>query len=311
MLRFAKQGDFGDDNVEEVNDYYPFGGLMSNTASNGFQPYKYNGKELDREAGLNLYDYGARFYDPAIGRWHVVDPMAEHFYGITSYRYCKNSPINRVDVDGNWDVTVHTHKNREHYGYGFLVVTDKKGNTIFEATVRVEGSNSKENGFNKRIRTRTYADTPTGIYRIKGWSNRLPNLNEQAYGPNAVLELDYISGEAAGLRNGIHLHGGRQQGKGGKGKATLSVTQGCLRIYDEDIKEMKSITDLLELNDPSEKGHTFKVIDDLERVDYGPYPRPFDYPKDDEEENKNKNNDIFGFLLRVLQENPDVKYYVY
>ena len=241
-----------------------------------------------------------------------MDPLAEHSYILTPYGYCRNNPINRLDVGGSWDVTVHTHKNREHYGYGFLVVTDRSGNTVFEATVRVEGSNTKENGFNKRIRTRTYADTPTGTYRIKGWSNRLPNLNEQAYGPNPVLELDCISGEAAGLRNGIHLHGGRQQGKGGKGKAALSVTHGCLRIYDEDIKEMKSITDLLELNDSYERGNTFRVIDNLERVKDGPHPRPFDYPKEDEDdENKNKNNDILGFLLRVLQENSNVRYYVY
>ena len=100
MLKFAERGDFGDDNVEEVNDYYPFGGLMSNTASNGFQPYKCNGKELDREAGLDLYDYGARFYDPAIGRFMTVDPMAEKYYASSPYNYCDNDPINKVDPDG-------------------------------------------------------------------------------------------------------------------------------------------------------------------------------------------------------------------
>ena len=87
-------------NVEEVNDYYPFGGLMSNATGNEFQKYKYNGKELDRKAGLNLYDYGARFYDPAIGRWHVVDPMSEVKHAIGTYAYCLNNPMNLIDPTG-------------------------------------------------------------------------------------------------------------------------------------------------------------------------------------------------------------------
>jgi RHS repeat-associated protein len=37
--------------------------------------YKYNGKELDRMHGLDLYDYGARNYDPAIGRWKAMYPF--------------------------------------------------------------------------------------------------------------------------------------------------------------------------------------------------------------------------------------------
>ncbi|EBW1424711.1 RHS repeat-associated core domain-containing protein, partial [Salmonella enterica subsp. enterica serovar Typhimurium] len=60
-------------NVEEVNHYYPFGGLLSSSVSNAVQPYKYNGKELDRKNGLDWYDYGARMYDAALGRWHAVD----------------------------------------------------------------------------------------------------------------------------------------------------------------------------------------------------------------------------------------------
>ena len=49
--------------VEQVNHYYPFGGLFGEGTSNTNQAYKYNGKELDRMHGLDWYDYGARFYD--------------------------------------------------------------------------------------------------------------------------------------------------------------------------------------------------------------------------------------------------------
>lgn len=79
--------------VEEINDYYPFGGLMLSSVSNSVQPYKYNGKELDTKGGLNLYDYGARHYDAALGRWHVVDPMAEKYYAISPYGYCLCNPV--------------------------------------------------------------------------------------------------------------------------------------------------------------------------------------------------------------------------
>ena len=50
----------------EVNSYYPYGGLMAATTTEGTQPYKYGAKELDRENGLDLYDSKARMYDPAI-----------------------------------------------------------------------------------------------------------------------------------------------------------------------------------------------------------------------------------------------------
>ena len=86
--------------VEEVNHYYPFGGVFSSTGD--AQPYKYNGKELDRKGGLDWYDYGARYYDAALGRWHVVDPMSEKYYGVSPYLYCANNPILLVDPNGMW-----------------------------------------------------------------------------------------------------------------------------------------------------------------------------------------------------------------
>ena len=91
--------------IDEVNDYYPFGGLMSN-ACNNVQPYKYNSKELDRKGGLNWYDYGARYYDVALGRWHAVDPSGEKYYNWTLYGYCKSNPVLRIDLDGKDDYVI-------------------------------------------------------------------------------------------------------------------------------------------------------------------------------------------------------------
>ena len=88
--------------VEGVNDYYAFGGLMSTSSRQSVQPYKYNGKELDRKGGLDWYDYGARYYDAALGRWHVVDPMAEEYYSLSPYVYCNNNPICNRDEEGKF-----------------------------------------------------------------------------------------------------------------------------------------------------------------------------------------------------------------
>ncbi|MBR0500894.1 MAG: RHS repeat-associated core domain-containing protein [Bacteroidales bacterium] len=76
----------------------------SNISSNR---YLYNGKELeDYTVGssyLGTLDYGARHYDPRIGRWTVPDPMAEKYYGINGYGYCAGNPIRLIDPDGqNW-----------------------------------------------------------------------------------------------------------------------------------------------------------------------------------------------------------------
>ena len=85
--------------VEETNHYYPFGGVFG-TAGNT-QPYKYNGKELDTKKGLNWYDYGARHYDAALGRFTTNDRFAEKYYSMSPYQYGANNPVNNIDVNGD------------------------------------------------------------------------------------------------------------------------------------------------------------------------------------------------------------------
>jgi RHS repeat-associated protein len=63
-------------------------------------PYKYNGKEHNQELGLDWYDYGWRNYNPAIGRWMNIDPLAEVYSPLSPYNYTANNPVRFVDYDG-------------------------------------------------------------------------------------------------------------------------------------------------------------------------------------------------------------------
>jgi RHS repeat-associated protein len=89
--------------VQQVTNYYPFGATYfddSAVKASDYQPYKFNGKELDRMHGLDTYDYGARQHDPILARWDRIDPLCEKYYNISPYAYCANNPVRFVDPDG-------------------------------------------------------------------------------------------------------------------------------------------------------------------------------------------------------------------
>jgi hypothetical protein len=54
-----------------------------------------------------LYEYGARWYDPAIGRFIGVDPIADQFPWVSTYNYAENEPIANIDLHGLQKVSVH------------------------------------------------------------------------------------------------------------------------------------------------------------------------------------------------------------
>ncbi|TDP58619.1 DUF6443 domain-containing protein [Flavobacterium dankookense] len=104
--------------VLEENNYYPFGLKHENYnvtkkeydkydgeidlrgCVNCSYKYKYNGKEYQDELGLNMYDYGARNYDPAIGRWMNIDPHSDTYFSISNYGAFVNNPISFIDPTG-------------------------------------------------------------------------------------------------------------------------------------------------------------------------------------------------------------------
>lgn len=89
--------------VLQQNSYYGFGMRMEglNASQIGVEhKYKFGNKEFSDELGLNEYDFGARFYDPAIARWGCIDPMADAAPNWTPFRYCFNNPITVIDPTG-------------------------------------------------------------------------------------------------------------------------------------------------------------------------------------------------------------------
>lgn len=84
---------------KQTTDYYPFGLQVSGIVPSSPNKYLYNGKEIQEE--LNQYDYGARFYDPVIGRWNAIDAFAEKYKAHTPYHYGLNDPISNIDLHGD------------------------------------------------------------------------------------------------------------------------------------------------------------------------------------------------------------------
>lgn len=142
--------------IVQESHYDPWGVQLSGLGYQykGFKEnrYLYNGKEHIADKQLAWYDYGARMYDPAVGRWWVVDPLADHPKQVhrSIYSAFWNNPIRYNDPDGRCpecdenvkdpsEGHIYVSSGGAEYAYGNGEWT-RNGGTLDEVTVTASRS---------------------------------------------------------------------------------------------------------------------------------------------------------------------------
>jgi RHS repeat-associated protein len=129
-VSFDKNPATGAARIIQEDEYYAFGLRQGVSNFSNNNRYLYNGKELQTDL-TDQFDYGARFYDPVIGRWTSVDPLTEKGRRWSPYNYGMGNPIHMIDPDGMWPfpINIRSFAPSNWFGGGFMGDGDKRGYT--------------------------------------------------------------------------------------------------------------------------------------------------------------------------------------
>ncbi|WP_317165158.1 RHS repeat-associated core domain-containing protein, partial [Flavobacterium ajazii] len=165
--------------------YYPFG-LEHNTGNNvvtstsaGYK-YRFGGKELQDELGLGMYDFGARNYDPALGRWMNIDPLAEKKFDFTPYRYAYNNPMKFIDPDGMLE---DDYGVDEDGNFQLLKKTDDKFDRVYAVDNK---GNKKDTDGNKKVDEKDAVTIAKGIANQMTEDRPIIKVDGDLYAPSSA-----------------------------------------------------------------------------------------------------------------------------
>ncbi len=142
--------------LEQATYYYPYGMPMAESTNPTINKYKYTGKELLTDHGVNIMDYGARFYDPVTGIWLSPDPHSADYSPISHYSMCASDPINHIDPDGRDAVRIIDEENKTiTIKANYYVVTEPQSYAHNGEIKQLSGYTAKDisimNGYNEYL----------------------------------------------------------------------------------------------------------------------------------------------------------------